>query len=325
MESIMINQFYLVYFYRSSIYLIEKIFDLDLKVLGIIVAVCSISGCGTYVPGIGQAFDDRYTESGQNIELLIKEKIYCELQKAVHDVNQGNPIYVESNSGKIQTKKPLPETWGAQMTLNLIVDENTTITPSTTYINPINAVESFSAGFGGSVSTDANRTDKFTFYYLISDLDGHQTNCDSVQDPNTMADVKPADLHGNSLLLQSDLGIYNWLNNAMRLRTGVGVSRSSQQETYVYDVKFDVQFTGNANPAWKLVHITTGGGGNLFSAKHDGTHELILTFGPSQTAPGKKPEPGNLAAGAANAQEIGSAVANALKASFPSGLPVVLQ
>jgi hypothetical protein len=129
---------------------------------------------------MGQILDDG-SGSAQDLETKIKEKIYCELQKAVSDVNQTN-FYTYDNNGKRTPYKPLPEKWGVLMTTQLTVDENTTFSPGVSLTDPIAPVkvfgsptaQSFSMGIGGSVSADATRTDKSTDYYLISDLDGKQ-------------------------------------------------------------------------------------------------------------------------------------------------------
>lgn len=51
-----------------------------------------------------------------------------------------------------------------------------------------------------------------------------------------------------------------------------------------HDVKFEVVTSGNITPAWKLVQASVNQGGTFFSARRDRTHELLVTFGPSDPA-----------------------------------------
>jgi hypothetical protein len=128
------------------------------------------------------------------------------------------------------------------------------------------APQSFAIGFGGGLSADATRTDKFTFYYLVPDLMGDEPSCHADKRDS-------ADLYGTSLLRQSDLGIYKWLNNAMYLRSSVGISRPSEQEVMTYDVKFDIVSSGDFTPSWELVYVTTRP-----SIAFSGTDALLTFF-----------------------------------------------
>jgi hypothetical protein len=290
----------------------------------------SLSGCGTLVPQVGEIWDDNSGKSAHDLEMKIKTKIYCELQSAVSYINdpKEREPFQEWYRGKERDIKPLPDSWGVQMTISLTVEESTNLNPGISFNTPmipgttffpnkitVPGPQSYNFGLGGTLSSDATRTDKFTFYYLVKDLEGVAPSCSpDVRDPQ--------DLHGSSLLLESDLGIKKWLNNAMNIRTSLGVSEPVQQEVISYDVKFDIVSSGSATPTWKLVRVTTGNGGaNLFSTKRERTHELMLTFGPTQPpSPSmdklkkKQPaQPGTLATNDALAQQIGSAVAIAVK------------
>lgn len=285
---------------------------------GLSLCLCS-SGCGTYVPQIGEIWDDNTGTSAGDLERLIKQKIYCELQAAVNDVNtpdlpdpyRTKNWYQRDKAGNYELVQPLPDDWGVQMSLQLIVEEDSSINPGISFINPLKAQtifgspvsQTFSIGAGGSLSATATRTDKFSMYYLIPDFKG-ETNC--VGKP---VGKIPAD----SLLLQSDLGIEKWLRNALNVRGETGVSRNNQQlESLSYDVKFEVVSSAYGLPGWKLAKVTTGNGGlNLLTTKRDRTHEMTLTFGPSQTSNGKA-QPNPIALNSALAQDIGTAVGTAV-------------
>ncbi|WP_147306409.1 hypothetical protein [Methylovirgula sp. 4M-Z18] len=278
-----------------------------------------VSGCGITAPQMSDISSENRTDSPNNLEVKIKSKIFCELQKAVSDIN--NPSirtpYEEYYNGTMKYIKPLPDKWGVQLTIQLAAEENTSINPGATFIDPLSPAKSFgsavsrsySTAVGASISADATNTHKYTFYYLVSDLEGDQPECKKYMAP---------DFTGGSLLIDGDLGIYGWLNNAMNVRSSIGTSRSVQQEAVSYDIKFDVVTSGGFTPTWKLLRVTTGNGSlNLINAKRERTHELILTFGPSQTDKNGKAQPSTIASNEDLAQKIGAAVANALKSGSP--------
>jgi len=252
------------------------------------------------------------------------EKIYCEVQRAVKDVNTISENSIENvekfnpRAGNFAAIQPQPNDWGVQMQLQLIVEETSSINPGITFADPIRAAtifgtpvsQSFSFGVGGTVSSDATRTDKFTLYYLVSDL---------MKDNTCAGGVDPQKIPADSLLLQSDLGIERWLRNALNVWYREAIPRPMPQiASLSYDVKFDVVTSGYGLPGWKLAKVTMGNGGlNLFTAKRERTHEMILTFGPSQTTkPGGTPQPNPISLNNALASDIAASVGNAVSAAL---------
>jgi hypothetical protein len=167
--------------------------------------IASLTGCGTVVPNIAEPWDqikdnnDVVDSQGHKvipvsataqIEFEIKRQIFCELKAAVQTVDYW---YNFTGGPKGNTFPLLPYDWGANVSLSLQVDEstalnpgvalnvpmanamstfgvvekvgNTTITPPTT-----STPQSFSLGFGGTISTTATRIDKFDPYYSIKYL-----------------------------------------------------------------------------------------------------------------------------------------------------------
>jgi hypothetical protein len=269
-------------------------------------------GCGTVVPEVGEFYDNNSgIPADKTLEMKIKRKIFCELQRAVSAI-EAEPGFSVTFDGRTIYKRWIPETWGVLMTLQITVDESTQVNPGVTLNNPLAPVVSFGSSvaqsyktaINGTLSTEANRQDKFTYYYLVKDLEGAQPACD-----------EPSD-YGSSFLLDSNLGIEKWLRNAMNMRTSVQTSEVSKDEVATYDIKFQVVTSAGATPTWTLLRVTgSNGNGNLLGVKRDRTHELILTFGPTQAGPGGKPQPSLIAASDNLAQQIGSAVANAISKS----------
>lgn len=156
----------------------------------------SLTGCGTVVPSIVEPWDrvndiPEKIEGGElkaipisataQIEFEIKKQIYCELKAAVLTVDH------YSNLGNVPL---IPHDWGASVSITLQVDESTAINPGValnvpmanavstfgvvqkvgnTIVNPAttSTPQSFSLGFGGTVSSTATRIDKFDPYYSI--------------------------------------------------------------------------------------------------------------------------------------------------------------
>lgn len=230
------------------------------------------SACGTYVPQ-SEEFYERGPDT-KSLEIKIKEKIFCELKSAVVELNS-NPTYL-IRAGNVE-KKPVPESWGVIFTLQLIVVENSSFSPGVSINSPAPS-KFFKLALGGVASSEATRTDKFTFYYLIRDLQIPDTQC---------SNPAPSDFEGSSLLLTSRLGIFEWLIMALGVRDTTGISVKSKEEVLSYDVKFNVVTSGNVTPSWTLDRVVTEPS-NFFSTKRDRTHELILSFGPAEEQPKDK-------------------------------------
>lgn len=300
---------------------------LMIKTCSIAFASSLLCGCGLAVPQVGEIWDDESGITARTLERKIKEKIYCELQSAVAKVNEHAATSYEDkkNPGHFIKVKAVPESWGATLTLTLTVEEmsgvnpgisfNTPMIPATTYFPygaNVPASQSYNLGIGGTLSSDATRVDKFTFFYTVKDLESDQPAC---RDTDPVEKRAPLDYQGSSLLLESDLGFYKWLKNAGDIRTNsIGVSEKSQQQVLSYDVKFDIVSSGNLTPTWKLVRVTSPGSLPLFNTKRERTHEVTLTIGPMATPPGGgTPQPDLQSANSHLATEIGAAVGAAVK------------
>jgi hypothetical protein len=165
----------------------------------------SLTGCGTVVPDIAEPWDrvkdnNDVVDSHGNIvipvsataqiEFEIKKQIYCELKAAVQTVDYW---YKATNGPKGNNALPLPYDWGASVSISLQVDESTSLNPGAALNVPMaNAMstfgvvqkvgnttimpattstpQSFSLGFGATISSTATRIDKFDPYDSIKYL-----------------------------------------------------------------------------------------------------------------------------------------------------------
>jgi hypothetical protein len=310
----------------------------------------SLCGCGTYVPQIQEIWDSSDV-SAVPLEVKIKAQIYCEIRDAVINTKPGHPLSIRvSRDGK--PIDVLPDSWGVQVTINLTVDETSALNPGLVLNTPmigatthfaggtsVATPQSYNFGLGGTLSSHATRIDKFTFYYAVGDL-----KKEDVRDSCTKPDPQ-MNREGSSLLLTSDLGIGKWLHDALFVlyidpsstlfaadstpkkkqnsKTDSSANSSFKPDVLSYEVKFEIISSGNVTPMWKLVRVSANTGSSpLFSANRDRTHDLTITFGPSQPAAatakkgGKKggtQEPTTMAANSHLASEIGLAVANSIK------------
>jgi hypothetical protein len=214
----------------------------------------------------------------------------------------------------------LPPGWAVQVTLDLQVDETGALNPGVTFNhvlensinvfrpgNTVTVAQSSSVGLGATLSSQGTREDKFGNYW----------NLDRLKKFNGGTCPKTPQ-HGSSPLLESELGINQWLTDhlvANQLLPSSSLSDSSdpafKQDILSYHVKFIVISSGNVTPTWKLVRFSTGNGSlPLASINRTRTHDLLITFGPA-CKPGKTAI--CLALASHQAQENAIAVSNAIK------------
>jgi hypothetical protein len=288
--------------------------------LSAIVATGAFGGCGTYVPDI-QEFWGTPEDNAVKVN-LITGQVVCELRRAVQRVLWENAhtqtVYI-GGPNPPPKKRDLKwfETWSVQTTLTLAIVENTAASPGVA-LNTIrpNAItrfpngnvttpQSFTFGFGGTLSATATRTDKLNMFFRVQDLRDAHPSMDLTCIPSTRANA--------DLFIQSDLKLYDWLSAALLPYDAHIINyanNSTAQNAISHQVKFDIVSNGNVNPQWKLVQISANTGTTpLLAAGRNRTQELLITFGPTQNGMLAVPAQSLHTAG-----EIGTAVGQAVKA-----------
>jgi hypothetical protein len=305
-----------------------------------------LCGCALSNPQISEIWDADYPgDPGQpgdpysrtppvsataQIEFEIKKRIYCELRDAVSTANT-YPIYgSETLKGKRELMRTslIPDNWAAQIALSLQVDESSALNVSVSYTDVLaNAVKTFgvgnsvssgqstSVGLGGILSSTATRIDKFNPYYTVRSLSVPITpnsacyvdpNDPESTDPFHNVSIKPA--KSSPFLIESDLGIKNWLigsmvvNNLLEstLEEPKGASDDSKKkgnakagakqapgsgggpkpDSVTYEIRFVILSSGNVTPTWKLIPISANTGALPFvNISRMRTHDLIITLG----------------------------------------------
>ncbi|TXN33063.1 hypothetical protein [Methylobacterium sp. WL19] len=250
-----------------------------------------LSACGTVVPALNEAWEPAAVSD--QLVYRIKKSIYCELTTAVRELDPE----LTFRSGRIIYK--LPANWGAQMTINLQVDETGSVNPS---VSPNDYYKYGAAPFVGKVpqsltiplaaqlSSQATRIDIYYSYYSLNQLRKRPSELDtSCSEYNeTTGNFEDLNRAGSSLLISGKLGIRDWLKGALDAQSKipstelVPKSISTKLDVLSYSVKFTTITSGSINPSVKLVSLSTGGALPLLSANRTRAHTLTLTLGPGE-------------------------------------------
>ncbi|MBA9067837.1 hypothetical protein FHR71_001572 [Methylobacterium sp. RAS18] len=221
----------------------------------------------------------------------IKLAIFCELREAVRDTRRPGATPRRFYGGRYITSSEdllLPDTWGAQVTLTLTVDEATKFAPGFGF-NEVD--KSFSFGLGGNLSSQAVRIDTYDSFYTVYDLatvfDERKQICN-----NPPSNLGPRNTT-SPFFVYSDLGIRSWLPQAAatnnfirssrRASNGEGpplTSGSFASDAISYDIKFVVDTNIGATPTWTLKRFNSQ---STLSLSRTRTHQLLVTLGPAET------------------------------------------
>jgi hypothetical protein len=251
--------------------------------IALVLAVTGVlGGCGTYVPSISEGVPDHVTE--QQLVQKILQGVTCELRDAVNDFYQ-----------KQQRAHLFLDSWGAQLTLTLTVEEKGELNPTAMWMPGM-----FSLFFGVDLSSDATRIETINSFRTIHEIrDLH--SCSSRERP-----IGP-------FILQSDLRLEDLLfGSQISADTGqANVGEKGGKNVIQHEVKFLVASSGSITPAWKLSRIwSVDKTGVFMSALRNRTQDLIITLGqldPTGTALGGP------AASLALSAQIGTAVSNGVR------------
>jgi hypothetical protein len=274
------------------------------------------------------------------METQIKRAIFCELKIGAMGARKENYVNQYYNQTNVTSAEDiaLPDDWGAQVTLTLTADEKTSLAPGVVFKDPLNPAksfgqavsQSFSAGVGGTLSSQNVRYDKFDFFYTARDLLVRP-------DPNDICSSRPTiigpDSHSTPFVTASGLGISEWMPGAIAVTifrrssrasiTGEGAPLGdSGADSATYDNKFVIVTDANAVQTWNLLRLSTATA-SLIDLNRTRTHELRITIGPGSTKTTVNPVthqktvsivgPSLSAASSHLASQIGSAVSEALQ------------
>jgi len=239
----------------------------SVRLVGLLIAMApALGACGTYVPAIQELSADPVSDR-QLVQAII-QNVTCEVRDAV------NHLYAKMNRPSL-----FLDSWGAQITLNLAIEEKSELNPTAGWFP--NAV--FSLVGGVDASADATRTDIVNSYFTIRELRSLQA-CNPLARP------------GGAFLLATDLRLESLLFDSVTAGdtqqinfTGDTTKGPFGQKVISHEVKFVVMTSGTVTPAWKLSRVVSvNSAGTFFSAQRNRTHDLTITLGPTDDT-GKNP------------------------------------
>jgi len=286
-------------------------------VLPLLIGIAlTLGGCGTYVPSIQE---NPWSLEAERLVQAIAGSIHCEIRRSVFNVINSNRA---AYWGAVRRgERPPPpeaewlEDWGAQIQIQLTVDELGALGPSGSY----SPIKIFFLNLGANVSSEAQRIDTLNYYYTVPDIlnAGPCDNATIAQLPNHPV---------GSLLIQSDLKVEEWLESVVASRATGDISIANEipgntpvtaKNALSHEVKFVVITNGNITPIWVLKRATINPTGSLLTASRTRTHDLQITFGPnvktSDPYTGKITNSLGIGTPAANsslASQIGLAISN---------------
>lgn len=234
----------------------------SLRTCPLVWGLVALSGCGLTVPQIAESYDIAFNPNAtQDMERQIKQAVYCELKQAVYQVRGGTKTrYFERGSlQNTNVDGPLPDYWGAQVTLTFTVDESMAFSPGATlntpmHDAPVNFVgqlvdgdaltsaisygpkalsQSYAFGLGGKLSSDANRIDVYNSYYTIQELSRQpppqlppdQYICGPVYDDSNLGPRS----HSSPFLISGNLGVRDWLVQAWPVTSYLRSTRAEEK------------------------------------------------------------------------------------------------
>ncbi|MEF2549693.1 hypothetical protein VQ045_21605, partial [Aurantimonas sp. E1-2-R+4] len=228
----------------------------------------------------------------------IAAKIKCDIQTAVKNVIWQDKLAAKYNNG-IRNAIWF-ENWGVQYTIDLYVEELSSLNPTAVWAPPSPSNTLFTIGGGLTASSAASRKITMSFFYMVNEL--------AQMPPCIPPEFKISDIQ--SLLILDDLKIsHPLLSYIFSIGTGAGNAPISTTHPLAKSaltdrVRFTVVTGGQVNPIWRLERLDIGTGGGLFRTSRDRTHELSITYGPAD------PKTGSLV-GAASTQFLAKQISSA--------------
>src|SRR5262249_49098649 len=134
----------------------------------------------------------------------------------------------------------------------------------------VTTAQTFTLGLGGTLSSDATRTDKLTMFFAFRDF--FEVRGNSVRQRRGIfprppyGTCLPNSPNNADLFIQSDLKLRDWLYAAaLPVLTGITDYSKVTDATdgiLSHDIKFEIVSSGSVNPTWTLVQVTANAGSN---------------------------------------------------------------
>lgn len=237
------------------------------RLIGVGTLLLPLCGCfGLTVPDL-HATADFHQETLDETGIL--NHINCELALGYVDAIAAQPVMGISTDWL--------KSWGAKVTTTFTVDEKGGLSPSAT-LTPMGPAQITAIGVSGTLSSDAQRKDSFSYTRSFLDLARHAPkngSCADQSGPYASVDFKLRNFIMAKATLAQVPGVMSAVNGA-------------PYDSLTDEIQFIVTASAGAAPAIKLVGISTNASGSLVSASQANTQDVIITLGPvNQPEPGK--------------------------------------
>jgi len=198
----------------------------------------------------------------------IVNHVKCELREgflAAIDYDLKNAAYQSDRQRRLEWL----ESWAAQITLTLEVQEEGSISPGVLYNDPLGWAI-FSAGADVSASSTVTRNNQIDFFLVLSDF---------LRDRDAIAN-RPETCVNHNLGIRGNLK-FNAMFDDMTFPLFIPGNVSHRPpSTFSQEVKFVVRQTASATPTWELVRITYNPEAPFLSASRTRTSGVLVTLGP---------------------------------------------
>ncbi len=242
-----------------------------------------LGGCGTYTPDIVPGNPPNSTAFMIN---GILDHVKCELGNSVQYI-----IDYDKRQAQLPTNTARHLQWlegqSAKITIKLVVDEKGSLNPGVSYKQLLPGVvttfpnktsvttnQSFSLGLGGTLSSDATRTEMVDYTFSIKN-DFLANKVQYSADPNKVC-------QSGGLFITGDLKIRDWLF-ATTFPFYLPNNAKNPPDVLSHEVAFVIVANGNITPSWTLVSISANTAGSLVAAGRTDTGDVIVSIGPSNS------------------------------------------
>jgi hypothetical protein len=270
-----------------------------IKILVTCALAAVLGGCGVFTPEKGLLSNDdvappppgkRWPASPQGMfEFNVVQHIKCEIRTG---------LWKASHLPNSRWLKKL----GAQVTLKLIVEDQSSLNPNATFLAPFGfrGVNSFTLGIGGTGAANATRTETIQFTYSNGELWSEIPR-------DARVGLNDCQSFQKGVLIDSDLKIGQFIYDKAVVAEGIATFGGQPFSQLQFEMNFVASFSGNITPTWKFTRATVNGSGSLLSATRTDTDDVIITLGALNSD----------TKALHNAALIGSATGQAVQANTP--------
>ncbi|TBF35266.1 hypothetical protein ELG88_08580 [Rhizobium leguminosarum] len=267
-----------------------------------------ITGCGTYVPDLKEFYEKENTTRLKVGNFV--SHVQCEIMYAVQS-EMIDDIFAAENSVAKAKEMKLPhlaegrrlgwlDTYAAQMTMNLTVEEtggiNAGVSFNRPYSNAITNVDPVkdtfvstsqvaNLGLAAAYTTKATRKETLSLFIPFKSF----TTPEAIAAERAARDRKQGlDCNQDGAFIEGDLKLKDWLDGALLPAYGdsryaarlQAMGEITKKDAIQHEVTFVITSGASVTPSWKLVRISGNQGSTPFlNGQRVRTQGVIITLG----------------------------------------------